>query len=160
MRDDDKYPAPTAATLPLEHEIAAANEHHDGDLAKEVVRARLKETLFRKPITPTRIGRLIVLEPLGSGAMGEVFAAYDEKLDRRVALKLVRRELTCDSQASRRLIREAQDPGPAYRIPTWSRSTMWAKLQSGYSWPWSWWLARACGGGSTLEQSWPRKSAT
>ncbi|MCU0701296.1 MAG: hypothetical protein MUC96_32710, partial [Myxococcaceae bacterium] len=35
------------------------------------------------------VGRYVVLELVGSGAMGSVYAAYDPQLDRRVALKLV-----------------------------------------------------------------------
>jgi hypothetical protein len=38
-------------------------------------------------------GRYEVTTPIGRGGMGEVWAAYDTKLDRRVALKLLRPEL-------------------------------------------------------------------
>ncbi|MBS1121926.1 MAG: Serine/threonine kinase, partial [Deltaproteobacteria bacterium] len=37
----------------------------------------------------TRVGRYVVRDQLGSGAMGAVFAAYDPELDRAIALKLL-----------------------------------------------------------------------
>jgi serine/threonine protein kinase len=44
----------------------------------------------RDPITPgQRIGRYTVLGLIGVGGMGQVCSAYDPKLDRRVALKLL-----------------------------------------------------------------------
>ncbi len=55
----------------------------------------------------TAIGHYVLLEPLGAGGMGSVYAAYDAKLDRRVALKL----LHSDGQGaehSARLEREAR----------------------------------------------------
>ncbi|MCY1008994.1 serine/threonine-protein kinase [Nannocystis pusilla] len=58
---------------------------------------------------PQKIARYAVLQSLGVGGMGEVYLAYDDKLDRKVAIKLVR--LDRDSgleRASSRLIREAQ----------------------------------------------------
>ena len=55
------------------------------------------------------VGRYIVLEKLGAGGMGVVYAAYDPELDRRVALKLLRRELIGRSHDLRsRMTREAQ----------------------------------------------------
>jgi len=35
------------------------------------------------------LGRYVVIELLGAGGMGEVYAAYDPKLDRRIAIKLM-----------------------------------------------------------------------
>ena len=52
------------------------------------------------------IGRYIVLEPLGAGAMGVVYKAYDSELDRVIALKLLRAQV--NPMDSARLRREAQ----------------------------------------------------
>jgi tetratricopeptide (TPR) repeat protein len=51
------------------------------------------------------VDRYVVLERVGAGGMGEVYAAYDRKLDRKVALKLLLRR---DGQDEARLVREAQ----------------------------------------------------
>jgi serine/threonine protein kinase len=37
---------------------------------------------------PTRIGRYVIAEPIGQGALGEVYAAVDEQIGRRVALRV------------------------------------------------------------------------
>jgi len=57
---------------------------------------------------PVRIGRFTVLRRLGEGAMGLVFSAYDEELDRKVAVKVLRRRLHGDTQGQSRMLREAQ----------------------------------------------------
>jgi eukaryotic-like serine/threonine-protein kinase len=57
------------------------------------------------------IGRYVVIGLLGRGGMGNVYAAYDPELDRKVAVKLVRThsEKRIDvSQGRARLLREAQ----------------------------------------------------
>jgi tetratricopeptide (TPR) repeat protein/predicted Ser/Thr protein kinase len=54
----------------------------------------------------TRLGHYVLLSKLGQGGMGLVYAAYDERLDRKVALKLLR--AAGDPKARKRLQREAQ----------------------------------------------------
>jgi len=56
------------------------------------------------------VGRYLVLERLGAGAMGVVYAAYDPELDRKVAIKLLRPDEGRGDPARRRarLVREAK----------------------------------------------------
>jgi serine/threonine-protein kinase len=54
------------------------------------------------------VNRYAVLQVLGEGGMGVVLAAYDERLDRRVALKLLRQVYADNSLLEARLMREAQ----------------------------------------------------
>ncbi|MFL5349354.1 MAG: tetratricopeptide repeat protein [Hyalangium sp.] len=55
-------------------------------------------------------GRYTVLDKLGQGGMGVVVAAYDSRLDRRVALKLLRRGRSTEGSEGEEawLVREAQ----------------------------------------------------
>jgi len=59
--------------------------------------------------TGARIGRYLIIERVGSGAMGVVYGAYDPELDRKIALKLLKgRELGREGAAPARLLREAK----------------------------------------------------
>jgi tetratricopeptide (TPR) repeat protein len=65
------------------------------------------------------VDRYVILDPLGNGAAGLVYSAYDPQLDRRVALKFLRRRLPSESaegegdieELTVRLVREAQAMG-------------------------------------------------
>ena len=56
----------------------------------------------------TTIAEYVVEEPIGSGGMGEVYRARDERLGRRVALKVLLRRLADDPGFRERLLRESR----------------------------------------------------
>ncbi len=68
----------------------------------------LKQALFPKRTQPVSIGRFRVLRLIGHGGMGAVYACYDELLDRKVAVKILKIESRDRDLASSRLIREGQ----------------------------------------------------
>jgi serine/threonine protein kinase/Flp pilus assembly protein TadD len=53
------------------------------------------------------LGTYRLLSRIGAGAMGEVYAAHDEKLDRRVAVKLIAKDLARDVDRLQRFRQEA-----------------------------------------------------
>ncbi len=55
-----------------------------------------------------RIQHYQVFKYLGNGGMGDVYAAYDVRLDRKVALKAIRREHRLKPEVKARLLREAR----------------------------------------------------
>jgi eukaryotic-like serine/threonine-protein kinase len=60
------------------------------------------------PESPTIIDRYEVRELLGSGSFGSVYRAYDPRLGREVALKVLRTEMTSSPQTVERFLREAK----------------------------------------------------
>ncbi len=57
------------------------------------------------------IGRYKVLSLIGEGAMAEVYKAYDPRIDRTVALKILKRERCLDKEYVDRFLREAKAAG-------------------------------------------------
>jgi predicted Ser/Thr protein kinase/tetratricopeptide (TPR) repeat protein len=83
----------------------------DSPVERELLREGVHAALFGEPapgpaLAP-QIGRFAILRKLGEGGMGVVYVGYDERLDRRAAIKLVhtRRD---DARARERMLREAQ----------------------------------------------------
>jgi eukaryotic-like serine/threonine-protein kinase len=61
------------------------------------------------PLTPgSTLGVYEILGPAGAGGMGEVYRARDTRLQRIVALKVIRPDLLADSAATQRFEREAR----------------------------------------------------
>src|SRR6266550_7347795 len=54
------------------------------------------------------VDRYEILSLLGSGGMGEVYLAHDEKLDRKIALKLLPSDFTTNQERLRRFQHEAR----------------------------------------------------
>ncbi|HWB82025.1 MAG TPA: protein kinase [Nannocystaceae bacterium] len=88
---------------PIDQEVTRARVMPSDAAAQSRIEARLFGELPSAP----QIGRFVVLNKIGAGGLGIVYAAYDPKLDRRVAIKLVhrRQDFELDTQ---RVLREAQ----------------------------------------------------
>src|SRR5262249_27471498 len=88
--------------------VASVAQHIDGcSNCRQLVAdaGQGSEVPLRKGST---LGRYVILDVVGAGAMGVVYAAYDPELDRKLALKLLRADLEDVSTLGLRLRREAQ----------------------------------------------------
>ncbi len=56
----------------------------------------------------TRLGPYAIVAPIGAGGMGEVYRAWDSRLERHVAIKLLNQELASDERARSRFRKEAR----------------------------------------------------
>jgi serine/threonine protein kinase/tetratricopeptide (TPR) repeat protein len=99
-------PASPPGDLPRQPGVSA----EEPSVASAHMKASLRARLFDAPASAVTIGRFRVLEEIGAGGMGRVFAAYDDQLDRRVAVKVVDRDRGGDDGHAR-LRREAQALG-------------------------------------------------
>ncbi|MCX4241424.1 serine/threonine-protein kinase [Paraliomyxa miuraensis] len=103
-----------AAPTPLDGDSVSLPSPRDsgrggvGAVTQDRIGALVFERLFEQKPEVLRIGRFSVLERIGRGGMGTVYAAYDEQLDRKIAIKVIGSADFADDVARRRLEREAQ----------------------------------------------------
>lgn len=112
--------APTRPTLPRGRTVPLAPADSSARMDETALANHLAASsntphhLLGAPEGPLRrgmnVGRYIVLDLLGAGGMGAVYAAYDPHLDRRVAVKVLRydAEASASDESRARLLREAQ----------------------------------------------------
>ena len=90
--------------------LLRAHEAASGDFLQPIDATRAAALIESTPEDepPERIGHYAIVRRLGGGGMGVVYLAYDTRLNRQVALKLLRRGIAADARGSRRLLAEAQ----------------------------------------------------
>jgi serine/threonine protein kinase len=89
----------------IDSDIRTAVMSQDALPTVDVVR-EAERKLLESP--PSHIGEYAILRTLGSGGMGIVFVGYDERLDRKVAVKLLRASVRDGDEGRARILREAQ----------------------------------------------------
>lgn len=66
------------------------------------------ESIIRRPDDPLVLGDYVILSQVGQGGMGTVYRARHQRMERIVALKVLRREAAQASDLTRRFLREVR----------------------------------------------------
>ncbi|MEM7151690.1 MAG: protein kinase [Myxococcota bacterium] len=106
MPEDDPQEAAQLRTTATELAATEARLKLDRGVDYQQMRGMIESSLFGEPAAPLLIGRFAVLDRIGAGGMGTVYAAYDDTLDRKVAVKVLHG--TASEEARERMLREAR----------------------------------------------------
>jgi tetratricopeptide (TPR) repeat protein/tRNA A-37 threonylcarbamoyl transferase component Bud32 len=90
-----------ASTLPERPDVLASPQQRRH-------RQAIEAALFGASEVVVAVGRFRLLDRLGQGGMGTVYAAYDEQLDRKIAVKLLRPRDLDSERLRERMLREAR----------------------------------------------------
>lgn len=99
-KDEDQPGTDEIDTLGTDSELASTEP-----ASRSARPRRSRQLRYRRGAT---IGRYIVLDTVGAGTMGTVYAAYDPELDRRIAVKVLATSQSRSRKARQRLLREAR----------------------------------------------------
>jgi len=73
----------------------------------------------------TKLGPYEIVALIGAGGMGEVYQARDTRLNRTVAVKALRQQISANSELKKRFEREAQAILPNSALAAASTQVLW-----------------------------------
>ena len=92
----------------LRSEVEKLLASYDSDFLEETALGPADALIEPQLAAGQTIGRYRIKRLIGTGGMGQVFLADDTELDRKVAFKVIHREVAADAERVRRFIQEAR----------------------------------------------------